>query len=516
MIKIKNIGKYMALVACLAFAACSKDDDNMSSVSFPELQTIECEVNATADISFESSGNWKLSSSSLWCQFIVDGERMHSCQGKAGRQSIKLIVTGDATELMKSYTADITLEIDGQEKVIYKVTRPVVGYELHVMDAAQENEFNAENPVKVAYSGGLDFKVSANCAWALVSVPEWVTVKNNILSDDNHNSAVCGTEEIVVTAYAEMTNTFQYIPRMGELVFKSADGQKSVTIPVVYEGMPEDEIDFSLTQHYNWTFSADGQTVSSGTDMGTPIIYDAPMSIGVWAKNQEYECVLLTKDGSGYMQMDPFGAWYFVDNKKDSETESHIEISVKENTDGVRKGCVMVFPKAVYDKINGNFDGIVLSEDYMEIKSEYERYVAFDFTQSAPEGGNTGFTFFNEEGSKVLLTDNNYMPYANMTGEDDAALIEKFGTTNVWLFMPEQSYEMLKIVPAGAKEWNFNFDTFLNGVDTTIEGVTIEADYSNPKPSFWMYGLNKNGEMTIKFMDNSGESYAALVISAWF
>lgn len=507
----------MALAACLAFASCSKDDDNVPSVSFPELQTIECEVNSTTDISFESVGSWKLSSSALWCQFVVDGEQMHSYQGKAGKQTVKLMVTDDAVELMKSYTADITLEIDGQEKVIYKVTRPVAGYELHVMDAAQENEFSAENPVEMIYNGTARFAVSANYTWALVSAPDWVKVQNTLFSDANYNKAVCGTDTEIVMANADIIDLFKYLPREGELVFKSEDGQKTVAVPVVYKGMPEDEIDFSLANNsrYSWTFSADALTLSTGSDMGTVTTMDAPMKIGVWAKDQKYEYVLLTRDEYGYMQMNPWGAWYFVDNMKDSETEYHIEISAQENIGAKRQGCVMVFPKAVYDKVSGNFDSEVLTSDF-DIKSEYTRYVAFDFAQASPEGGTTGFTFFDEEGNNVVLTTNNYMAYGDMTGETEEVLQEKYGTSNVWIFSPERPYEQLKIVPAGAGDWCYSFDTYFDGADTTISGVEISPNYEGAKPSFWMYGLSTNGEMTISFMDNEGTPYAVLVVSAWF
>lgn len=515
--KIKNIGKYMVLAGCLAFASCSKDDDNVPSVSFPELQTIECEVNSTADISFESTGNWKLSSSSLWCQFVVDAELMHTCQGKAGKQTVKLMVTDDAAELMKSYTANITLEIDGQEEVIYKVTRPVVGYELHVMDMAQEKEFSAENPVMMLYNGSAKFTVSANCTWALVSAPDWVTVKNTQSSDINYNGTVCGTETDVIMANVDITTTFQYLPREGELVFKSEDGQKTVMVPVVYDGMPEDEVDFSLATNnrYNWSFSADGFTLSSGSDMGSSTTIDAPMSIGVWAKNQEYEYVRLSRDESGgYMQMNAWDAWVYVDNVKDSETEFHIEINVAENHGDERRGCVMVFPKAVYDRIS-NFDEMILTVPDYDIKPEYAKYVAFDFTQKAPAGSNGGFTFFDEEGIEVPLNMNNYMSYAGMAGVGDAELIAMYGTSNVWMFMPEHPYDMLKIIPAGAGEWWYAYDTYHDGIDTTIDGVSLEYA-GDSKTSFFMYGLNKKGNMTIKFMDNEGNVYAVLIIEAWF
>lgn len=500
----------MALAACLAFASCSKDDDNVPSVSFPELQTIECEVNSTTDISFESVGSWKLSSSALWCQFVVDGEQMHSYQGKAGKQTVKLMVTDDAVELMKSYTADITLEIDGQEKVIYKVTRPVAGYELHVMDAAQENEFSAENPVEMIYNGTARFAVSANYTWALVSAPDWVKVQNTLFSDANYNKAVCGTDTEIVTANADIVDLFKYLPREGELVFKSEDRQKTVTVPVVYKGMPEDEIDFSLANNsrYSWTFSADGFTLSTGSDMGSVTTMDAPMKIGVWAKDQKYEYVLLTRDEYGYMQMDPWGAWYFVD---DFETDYHIEISAKGNTGAKRQGCVMVFPKAVYDKVSGNFDSEVLTSDF-DIKPEYTRYVALDFTQAASTAG--GFDILNQGWQEIPAE---YLHNVALDVEDPSVLLEQYGTTNVWNLGLETPYFFLTIAPKGfSEESELGYTTILNGVDTKF-GETV-----NFKPMGTLIGVSGldqsySGTMSITFTNNTtGEIVGVLQVNTWF
>ena len=515
MIKIKNIGKYMALAGCLAFASCSKDDDNVPSVSFPELQTIECEVNSTADISFESTGNWKLSSSSLWCQFVVDGEQMHSCQGKAGKQTVKLMVTGDAAELMKSYTANITLEIDGQEKVIYKVTRPVVGYELHVMDVAQEKEFSAGNPVMMLYNGSAKFTVSANCTWALVSAPDWVTAKNAQSSDVNYNGAVCGTEADVIIANADITTTFQYLPREGELVFKSEDGQKTVTVPVVYDGMPEDEVDFSLAMNnrYNWTFSADGFTLSSGSDMGTVTTMDAPMKIGVWAKNQAYECVALVKSEYGYSELQyTWPQWYYVDNSKDSETESHIEISVSENTGAARYGCVLVLPKAVYDKIGGRYDDYLYTSDWMDIKPEYAKYIAFDFAQEAPGAGDGGFIIKDNQ----MWEDLPASCLRDMTQDYSAdALQEMYGTPNVWMLSTDRPYASLGITPKGFTGSFFEASTIFNGVDTKYPKVEFEPTDASLSMSGW--DATASGEMTIIFRDgDTGEIFAVLIVSSWF
>ena len=110
-IYMKNIAWYFrfcVLTLCCVMAGCSDDDDTPQKPTFPELQKINCEVGQTTEIEFEASTDWKLTSSSLWCQFIIDDEAMNSCSGTAGKQKVEIQINDNASELNKAYKAEIS------------------------------------------------------------------------------------------------------------------------------------------------------------------------------------------------------------------------------------------------------------------------------------------------------------------------------------------------------------------------------------------------------------------------
>ena len=79
--------RFVVLAFCLVFVACSDDDDKkQGDPIFPEVQKISCAVGETVELTFNANMNWKLSSSALWCKFVVGGELMNSCSGETGEQ----------------------------------------------------------------------------------------------------------------------------------------------------------------------------------------------------------------------------------------------------------------------------------------------------------------------------------------------------------------------------------------------------------------------------------------------
>ena len=139
--------KFLVLVFCLAFASCSDDDDKgQGNPVFPEVQKISCAVGETATLTFNANMNWKLSSSALWCKFVVDGGQGNSCSGEAGEQTITVSIGDDATALNKSYKAEIYLWMGGDKKVVYEITRPSTGYEVSLLD--ENGNLNEDDRIK--------------------------------------------------------------------------------------------------------------------------------------------------------------------------------------------------------------------------------------------------------------------------------------------------------------------------------------------------------------------------------
>lgn len=144
---MKDIMKYylqlITLVFCLFVSACSDDDETTTPV-FPDLQKIECEVGDTKTLTFEAADNWILTSSSLWCYFEQDGERTFVCSGNAGKQTVTIHISDDATELLKSYKAELTMKLAGSQQVIAEVTRPSTGYEVRAFNADKSVMYTEE------------------------------------------------------------------------------------------------------------------------------------------------------------------------------------------------------------------------------------------------------------------------------------------------------------------------------------------------------------------------------------
>ena len=425
-------------------------------------------------------------------------------------------MTDDAIELMKSYSADITLEIDGQEKVIYKVTRPVVGYELHVMDA-EGNEYNEENPIIVAYEQyrNTSFRVSANHTWALVEKPDWIDVKLVGYSDDNVNQAVCGTAEDAISALPAMVNTYQYLPREGKLVFKSEDGQFTHSVSVSYDGMPADKIDFSLanTWRTQCQFDVTGKILSSTSGMSSSATLTAPINFDVYARDGEYVCVLLDWNSLwGYTVREVYAGMTYWYNIKD-DNAGHISLTVEENTGAERKGCIMVFPKTVYERVKDKMDDEVLDAENLGINWMYSDYAAIEFSQAKVEEANGGFTFTDQEGNPISYTDLNYKKATEEFDMSENELLMNYGTSNVYVIGPDVPYESLIAIPNGytPSMWGTEFDWTSEG---KLDGLEVASWYPEGLCIMGMT-VGQQGYATISIYDSNG-TFAVLIVNAWF
>ena len=153
---MKDIIKYylqlIVLMFCLFTSACSDDDETVTPV-FPDLQKIECAVGDTKTLTFEATDNWILISSSLWCYFEQDGEQTFTCSGGVGEQTVTIHISDDATELMKSYKAELTMTMAGSRQVIAEVTRPSIGYEVRAFNADKSVMYTEENPFVINFDG---------------------------------------------------------------------------------------------------------------------------------------------------------------------------------------------------------------------------------------------------------------------------------------------------------------------------------------------------------------------------
>ena len=503
---MKDIMKYylqlITLVFCLFVSACSDDDETTTPV-FPDLQKIECEVGDTKTLTFEAADNWILTSSSLWCYFEQDGERTFVCSGNAGKQTVTIHISDDATELLKSYKAELTMKLAGSQQVIAEVTRPSTGYEVRAFNADKSVMYTEKNPFVINFDGTDILVLEANEDWALKSNPEWMEF-NRKASDSEVVSGDAGDN---VSVTPRMIMQYKKNEITGFLTIESRSGAVA-KVPVKYEGIPADRIIGTLTD--NIEASADGASYTVGDNSysseGVPVT--------VMAKNNEYTlvCVEYVEERNMMWEYEytykiiegGSDRWLWVDN----DEKGNLNIAVSRNSSEKRNAYVLAFPNSVYAEIKDQLSDLVLLKT--GIPQAYDENIIANVLQAEDASASMGFVLKN--GDSGVLTNVTLTSYADNVGEEQA--MEKYGTKNVWIAsLPLGiSFDPLIIAPKGITMTHYLMAVnFIDGykwngiekeepfVDVTIHGI----------------GPDVNGEkdMELSFMDSSGEVYAVLIIS---
>lgn len=491
-IYMKNIAWYFrfcVLTLCCVMAGCSDDDNTPQKPTFPELQKINCEVGQTTEIEFEASADWKLTSSSLWCQFIIDDEAMNSCSGTAGKQKVEIQINDNASELNKAYKAEISLWMNGFSNVIFEVTRPTEGYHLVLKDE-KGNIFTEENPLTISYDGKESYSVEANFDWKFSKWPEWMSASTSSGAAGDNSRKI---SPAIASGHTKNANT-------GVLTFVNAEGEELVKVPVKYEGIPEDKIEFSTgTNRWNWSFSADGKTYasSSGTS-GSTTWLDAPLPLTVVAKADNYKIVCLEVVGGLYKHVDAKN-WYEVSDAKNGS----IQITAAANKgEDERKGCLMIFPTVIYNQIGDNkFDEMVIPNGVMNTSYE-DKYTAIEYKQS---GAPIGFKIMDESDNRIPVT------ALTEEGMTEDQLEAKYGVSNVYRLTLNQAYNRLAAEAIGfSGAYCMVNTTFSEGANWT--GVSVESSWKGGKFSIASIPADATGEMIIAVQDGNGFRHGVLIV----
>lgn len=267
---------FMAVVA----ASCSDSDDKDAKPTFPAIQKMELNVGDEKTLSFDASQKWSISSSALWCTFVVDGEKLYSVSGGAGRQTVTVRITNDASAVLKIYRADLTLTMGGDKAVIFEISRPSSNYELHVYDSSGSEELSAQNPYLQDYESTGSFVVSANTDWVMKG-PDQL---------DLTETSTWGLAGDVVTVTPTLKKGLENRKDAweGELKFQDRKGNILFSVPVHYDGLPTDKIELETDNAMGdiVAFSWDGYSFIHKEEEGW-----APFELNVAARNDQYRVV---------------------------------------------------------------------------------------------------------------------------------------------------------------------------------------------------------------------------------
>lgn len=410
------ISKYwlvlMALVSVTLFTACSSDDDAVTPV-FPQVQTIGGAAGAELDFTFDANESWSLSSDKIWCK-LVQSEKADAfvLNGTAGKQTIKVKITADDASNDMS-VAQLFLNMGGQKVAIAEVKRSAADHILTVYDA--DGNDITETGITVGYNVYTKFTVKSNFRFAVTNTPAWVDLEGGFLVGTPNKEVVGGVsfkEDQGVSAKYAIAKDGNYT-----ITFTSEDGKAAVTIPVIYNGMTTSTMDVTYptsSQWAVWNVSLDGKVFTqngsslNGGDTNNFTFYNfVPFTLKTLG--DAYQLVVFDKKEDG-LREETSGAVKLQGEKGD------VKLTIDALSSGSREFLVYALPQSVFESLENGLDGM-LEEDFMTVKSDYDRYFLMDVVQKEEKKGESEVTapIVTSMGMNVdcaLTTNDDFKSYA--------------------------------------------------------------------------------------------------------
>lgn len=541
---MKNIkgllGVFVMLLGTIVFSACSEDEEQVTAV-FPEAVSINCQPEVgEASLSFNVDQSWALVSSKIWCQFKDEGSVVRALNGGAGERTVTIVVTDDAWEFEGSM-AEISMIMNGETKVIATVNRSGKDMVLEVWD--NENHiYDLENPLPFTYEfkeqGGVIskniIKVRANFDWQVAEKPSWIT-----LTVGENEGAETGKANETKEVTVEFAGDDRRYP-LGDgeepaaIVFTDKLGHTySYQVAVKYSGMTEDAVEFEENQ-YGWVFSQDAEWYWTGSTTGGVEIEKkgAPIQLKAYTPG-EYKLIYLPyKEFNGMGAYAPtddgeeWGLWMHAEDDEKGNIAVRLDANIPTGewggpTGDARKGCIMLLPKKIYENLEGDYGyadlDLLLDEDGTMIHENYMKYVLIDFSQEGQAASSEGFTV-----TDGLLGNSYAEQIYDMRLEVGAdALLEEYGTSNVYTWSMEGELNSANIIPNGYTTSSGEPDyTYVHkGTDTRWETGITEEGFTYSSPGLYL-GFDSGNiptqtDMIITFRDDDGQPFAVLIVNKW-
>lgn len=409
----------MALVSVTLFTACSSDDDDAVNPVFPQVQTIAGAAGDELDFTFEANENWSLASSAIWCK-LAQGENADAfvLNGTAGKQTLKVKITADDASKDMS-VAQLFLTMGGQKVAIAEVKRSAAGYELKVYDELGNDI--TETGITVGYKDIAGqpiynkFSVKANYRFAVTNTPAWVELEGGFLVGTPNKPAVGGAafkENQGVSAKYAIAKDANYT-----VTFSSEDGKAAVTVPVIYNGMTTNTMDVTYPTASQWAvwnvsldgkvFTQNGSSLNGETTNAFTFHNFVPFTLKTFG--DAYQLVVFENKENGLFE-DASGAVKLLGEKGD------VKLTVAPLGSGSREFLVYALPQSVFESLENGLDGM-LEDDFMTVKSDYDRYFLMDIVQKEDKKGESAVTApivtsMGMEADCALTSNEDYKMYA--------------------------------------------------------------------------------------------------------
>ena len=504
------ISKYwlvlMALVSVTLFTACSSDDDDAVTPVFPQVQYIGGAAGAELDFTFDANESWSLSSDKIWCK-LVQGEKTDAfvLNGTAGKQTIKVKITADDASNDMS-VAQLFLNMGGQKVAIAEVKRSAADHILTVYDA--DGNDITETGITVGYNVYTKFTVKSNFRFAVTNTPAWVDLEGGFLVGTPNKDVVGGVsfkEDQGVSAKYAIAKDGNYT-----ITFTSEDGKAAVTVPVIYNGMTTSTMDVTYptsSQWAVWNVSLDGKVF---TQNGSSLNGEAannftfhnfvPFTLKTFG--DDYQLVVFENTEKGLLE-DGSGAVKLNGDKGD------VKLTIEPLSSGSREFVVYALPQRVFESLENGLDEM-LEEDFMTVKSDFDRYFLMDVVQKE-----TSSSADNQSAAPTILK----YSYLSVECKKDKSMYgsiisDAFGYNGDEIYVAQSEIGSSITVNPNIKDWD-PLQMMETGYLTVkdVNNNDVYAEPSQDENGNWIFFVNvpASAPIFMVFQDN-GTPVKVLVI----
>lgn len=514
------ISKYwlvlMALVSVTLFTACSSDDDAVTPV-FPQVQTIAGEAGAELDFTFDANESWSLSSDKIWCK-LVQGEKTDAfvLNGTAGKQTIKIKITADDASKDMS-VAQLFLNMGGQKVAVAEVKRSAAGYKLQVFDAAGNDI--TETGITVGYKDLAaqpiynKFTVKSNYRFAVTNTPAWVDLEGGFMVGTPNKDAVGGVSfkenQGVSAKYAIKDGNYT-------ITFTSEDGKAAKTVPVIFEGMPENMMEIThpnddkLVSKWNvWNVSLDGKVFTqNGSKLNggetNDFTFHNFVPFTLKTLDDAYQLVVFKKTKNGLFE-DQTGAVKLQGEK------GNVKLTIEPLNSGSRTFVVYALPQSVFESLENGLDDM-LENNCTDVKIDYTNCFLMEVVQKEANSS------ADDQSAAPTILEMNYLPVECKKDKSTYGSIisEKFGYNGDEIYVAQSGVGSSLTVNPNIKDWD-PYTMMETGYLTVKDnnGNDVYAELSMDMNNNWIFFVNVPAAtpMFMVFKDN-GTPVKVLVVES--
>ena len=308
-------------------------------------------------------------------------------------------------------------------------------------EQVKDEEGNPITELEVGYNDFKRFKVKANYRFAVTNKPSWVDLEGNVLVGASNKEVTGGLE---VHNNDDDANFGKYAITKEDgytLTFASEDGKHEEKVPVVFSGMPANDMDITggpTSNKWSWTISEDGKTFTNGAGVagGGGTSYNKHVSFTLKAKNDDFKIVMIdeyTLDDEVQREVmnEEWGWMHYAIHDK-----CKINLTADELVGSKRTAYVLAFPPAKYEEIKDDVIGNAFDEAG-ELKTEYERYLLMLATQDVKK---------EQTDASVTVTAMDMMTGQTITIPLESIDATKYNANEAYS-MPQGTYFMYNIDP---------------------------------------------------------------------